>query len=125
MQFKEEHASDGLLIAGYGDGGFRIGENRYASSLILLADQLHEFQVDGIAALDVPLITPILDNAASLDVILVGCGARIAPLPAVVQQALVAAGLAFDLMDTGAAARTHNLLLSEGRRVASILIAMD
>jgi len=125
MQFKEENASGLLQIAGYGDGGFRIGGTRYASSLILLADELHELPVDDLSVLDPTHIKPLIDKADSIDVLLVGCGTSIAPLPMDVQQALVAAGIAFDLMDTGAAARTHNLLLSEGRRVASILVSIN
>jgi len=124
MQFKEENASTALQISGYGDGGFRIGGTRYGSSLILFADELVELAVDDLSLLNVGHVQPLIQRAGELDVLLVGCGPSIAPLPGTVQQALVAAGLAFDLMDTGAAARTHNLLLSEGRRVATLLISM-
>jgi uncharacterized protein len=34
----------------------------------------------------------------------------------------VAAGLGWEVMDTGAACRTYNILLGEGRRVAAALM---
>ena len=56
--------------------------------------------------------------------LLIGCGARIAPLPKAVRDGLREAGIGADTMDTGAACRTFNILVSEGRRVAAALIAL-
>ena len=47
------------------------------------------------------------------------------PCPAGLKEALREAGGMGDSMDTGAACRTYNVLVSEGRRVAAALIAID
>ena len=42
-----------------------------------------------------------------------------------VRKAFIAAGIGLEAMDTGAAARTYNVLLAEGRPVSAALIAVE
>jgi uncharacterized protein len=51
-------------------------------------------------------------------VIFVGTGAEMAHLPPALRSALEGAGIGVEPMNTPAACRTYNVLLSEGRRVA-------
>ena len=62
----------------------------------------------------------IIAAVADFDVIFVGMGAEIAPLPVAAKKKLEKAGVAFEAMATPAACRTYNVLLSEGRRVAIV-----
>ncbi len=56
------------------------------------------------------------------EIVLLGCGARFRfPSPAVLAP-LYGAGIGVEVMDTRAACRTYNILLSEGRRVVAALI---
>jgi uncharacterized protein len=57
-----------------------------------------------------------------IDVLLVGTGAEIAHLPADFRAALEAAGIGVETMNSPAAARTYNVLLGEGRRIAACLL---
>lgn len=68
---------------------------------------------------------PLLQLADEIDFVLVGCGAEIAALPKSVREAFDARGLAVDIMQTGAACRTYNVVLAERRRMAAALIAVD
>ena len=43
-------------------------------------------------------------------------------VPAALRQGLRQAGIVVEPMDTGAACRTYNVLMAEGRRVAAALI---
>jgi uncharacterized protein len=66
-----------------------------------------------------------LTKANVADVLLLGCGPR-AQLPSrELRQALRAAGLVVEPMDTGAACRTYNVLMAEDRRVAAALLAVN
>lgn len=65
---------------------------------------------------------PLLALAGQVDVILVGTGAAIAPLPRAFRTALEQAGLGVEIMASATACRTYNVLLSEGRRVAAALL---
>ena len=58
------------------------------------------------------------------DSLILGTGVRqVFPAPAV-RRAFVEAGLALEPMDTGAACRTYNVLLAEGRSVGAALMAV-
>ena len=46
-------------------------------------------------------------------------------VPSAFKAMLEAAGIGYDSMDTGAAARTYNVLLIEGRQVAALLLPVD
>ncbi|HNB26213.1 MAG TPA: Mth938-like domain-containing protein, partial [Alphaproteobacteria bacterium] len=50
---------------------------------------------------------------------------RMAQIDRGLRQDLRAAGVVIEVMDTGAACRTYNVLLAEGRKVAAALIAVQ
>ena len=58
------------------------------------------------------------------EILLIGCGPRMQMLPPGLRQALKAIGVVAEPMDTGAACRTYDILISEGRRVAAALLPM-
>ncbi len=65
---------------------------------------------------------PLLALAGDVDVLFIGTGAEIAHIPATLRNTLESAGLGVEVMNSPAACRTYNILLSEGRRVAAALI---
>ncbi|MBX9911526.1 MAG: hypothetical protein K2Z25_22830 [Beijerinckiaceae bacterium] len=70
-------------------------------------------------------LQPVLDEAGTIDFLLIGTGADIAFVPAPLRERLREAGITIEGMATGAAARTYNVLVAEDRRVAAALIAVD
>jgi uncharacterized protein len=67
----------------------------------------------------------VLAEAEGIDILLVGTGADIAGFPPDLRQRLREAGFGVDVMQTGAAARTYNVLVAENRKVAAALIAVE
>ena len=63
-----------------------------------------------------------LSLANRIDVLFVGTGAEIAVVPEVFRAALEDAGIGVEAMNSPAACRTYNVLLSEGRRIAVALL---
>jgi uncharacterized protein len=59
-----------------------------------------------------------------IEILLLGCGARMGTVPFALRKGLRASGIVVDAMDTGAACRTYNVLLAEERRVAAALIKL-
>ena len=57
-----------------------------------------------------------------IDVLFIGMGADIAHAPAAFRETMEAAGIGVEVMNSPAAARTYNVLLSEGRRIAAALL---
>lgn len=116
---------DLLLVEAYGNGGFRLMGRRVEGGVIILPTGFYPIDATTIEDLAPSDFTRALDTDARPEIVLVGTGASMALLPAAVRQHLETAGLGFDIMDTGAAARTYNVLLMEGRRVACLLLPVE
>jgi len=113
------------VIDAYGSGGFRISHRRREGSVLVFPTEAMVWPVRSLADLTADLLQPVLDRAAEVEVLLVGCGASIAFLNHDLRALLKDHGIVADLMDTGAACRTYNVLLSEDRRVVAALIAVE
>ena len=108
------------IIQAYGEGRFRIAGNSYDAAVIVFPARTLAW--DASRPLTVESFRSLLDAADTLDVVLWGCGAAVGADDLALRRALKAAGLSVDIMDTGAACRTYNVLLAEGRRVAAVLL---
>ncbi len=113
-------------IEAYGDMGFRIDKKRVEGSMFLLPDAgMFPWRVKAIGDLTCDHFSEIADARESFDLLLIGTGPLL-HLPTVqVREYLAGISLHFEVMDTGAACRTYNVLLGEQRRVAAALIAVD
>lgn len=102
-------------IDGYGPGFFRVGGALFHGPVLVTATGAAPWGGWG----DLP---PLLALLGQVDVILFGTGNEIAHLPADLRVALEQAGIGAEVMASATAARTYNVLLSEGRRVAAALL---
>lgn len=115
MRLNEISYNDSKPVDGYGPGFFRIGGTVFHGPVITgPSGTLTWAGYDDHAAL-----TALSDQ---VDVLFIGTGAEIAPLPEALTKALEQAGIGAEPMSSPAACRTYNILLSEGRRVALALI---
>jgi uncharacterized protein len=121
---REAHFPGRAQIDAYGNGGFRFADMSHRGSLLLLPSGIYGWEMDASMPLSVENFRRVLDDAAGIEVLLVGTGDRLRPLPAELKAALKAKGIASDPMSTGAAIRTFNIMLAEQRAVAAALIAV-
>ena len=112
-------------INAYGDGGFRIGGRSYRGSVLVLPHQTMALAVSDAADLAARHLEPVAAFTPRVELLLVGCGPEISIFDDAVFAALKSAGAAVEVMNTGAACRTFNVLLAEDRRVAAVLFAVD
>lgn len=124
MELHETRSGDWIPIEAYGDGGFRLQGAFHAGSLLLLPDRLSAWSPAGPDDVTAEAVEPIGAVRAEFDLLLIGTGSAMRRLPASGRERLAGFGLAFETMSTGAACRTYNLLIAEGRRVAAALIAV-
>lgn len=68
------------------------------------------------------LLAPVLALDPRPEILILGTGARLEWPGGELRRAARAAGIALEAMDSGAAARTWNLLVAEGRRVAALIL---
>ena len=107
-----------LPVDGYAPGGFRVVGAVHLGPLALAPEGV-------IGWTGLPDLGAFLERAASFDVLLVGTGAGVVSPGsdlAAARGRLEAAGAGVDMMTTPSAARTYNVLLAEGRRVAAALM---
>lgn len=110
------------IIQSYANGQFRISDTIFDGPVIVTPDRATKWDVTGeIQTWNESTFAPLLDDAQNIDVILLGCGATQQFLPQPLRNALKEKGLSIDAMDTGAACRTYNVLMAEGRRIAAAL----
>ena len=112
-------------IDAYGNGGFRFADMSHRGSILALPSGIEAWAVAGVEDVIPDALQRLIAEAAAIEILLVGTGDTMRPLPKESRAALETAGLFPDLMATGAAVRTFNVLLSEERAVAAALIAVD
>lgn len=112
-------------LDGFGAGGFRFGDMSHRGSILALPSGMRAWPVATPQDFSTDAFAPAIAEAASMDLLLIGTGADPYFLPQDLRWALSDARLAIDVMTTGAAARTYNVLLAENRRVGAALIAVD
>ena len=111
-------------IDAYGDGGFRFADMSHRGSILVLPSGIRAWDTTEPRTIDAAALAPVLAEAGAIDLLLIGTGLDIAPLPEPLRRRLKDAGIGLDVMQTGAAARTYNILLAENRKVAAALIAV-
>ena len=122
---RDRHFPGQAAIDAYGNGGFRFAGMSHRGSILCLPSGIHGWDVTSAADLSVETLSLPLEEAPAFEVLLIGSGMEIAPLDADLRYALRERGVRVDVMSTGAAARTYNIMLGENRRVAAALIAVE
>jgi uncharacterized protein len=110
-------------IDAYGNGGFRFAGMSHRGSILCLPSGIYAWQPA--EPLDLESLAPALAETGAMRVLILGTGARQVFPPPAVRRAFVESGLALEPMDTGAACRTYNVLLAEGRSVGAALVAVE
>ncbi len=121
---------DGFLpgprpIDAYGSGGFRFADMSHRGSLLALPSGMLAWAARLASEIDEAALAPVFAERADIDLLLVGTGVDLVLLPASLKWRLGDIGLRAEAMQTGAAARTYNILLGERRRVAAALLAVE
>jgi len=122
MRFTQDSSSGVNLIRAYQAGELRINDQVIQGTVILSASALFvEPGIRDVSDLAAEHIARILGLDPEL--VLLGTGPRqIFPAASFGAQFL-RAGIGFEVMDTGAACRTFNVLVTEQRRVVAVLLA--
>ena len=111
-------------IDAYGNGGFRFADMSHRGSLLLLPSGIYGWPVTAPGELSLVALAPVLAEQEQFEFLLLGTGAtQVFPSPDI-RRAFDDAGLGLEIMSTGAAARTYNVLLAEKRAVAAALMAV-
>jgi uncharacterized protein len=121
MKFSEADVGDGHRIQGYEPGRIVIDGESHRAGLILTPDRIipgwGPEDPEGLSEDDIAALVEL-----SPQVIVIGTGRRqVFPAPAVYAAAM-RCGVGVEIMDTGAACRTYNIVMAEGRRIVAGLM---
>jgi uncharacterized protein len=118
------HLPRSAPIEAYGKGGFVFAEMSHRGSLLCLPDSIWAWPVMKPEEIDRASLARVFAAANSIDTLIIGSGTDVWLPPAALREALRAAGVVLDAMQTGPAVRTYNIMMGERRRVAAALIAV-
>ncbi|MCF6321801.1 MAG: Mth938-like domain-containing protein [Rhizobiaceae bacterium] len=125
IQFREAHFPGRAPIDAYGDGGFRFAQMSHRGSILCLPSGIYGWNVSDNSEFTVGNFRKLLEEASEIEVLLVGMGEELIAINPLLRKALREASISADPMSTGAAVRTFNVLLAEGRAVSAALLAVQ
>ena len=121
MRFTQDSSSATHLIRAYGNGELRVNDEVYRSAIIVSASAV-QAAPDIRELEDLSRIDPSSILALEPELVLLGTGPRQIFPAASFRAQFLSAGIGIEVMDTGAACRTFNVLVSEQRRVVALLM---
>ena len=124
IEIRNAHFPGRAPIESYGNGGFRFADMSHRGSLLMLPSGIYGWDMVEGDPLTVENFQRVFDEAADIEVLLVGTGKDIRPLPKELKARFKELSISSDPMSTGAAVRTYNIMLAESRAVAAAFIAV-
>ena len=124
MRFQLETGGKANLIRTYAPGRIDVNQETYTRSLIVLPGQvIADWPPQGFADLTAAHFETLA--ALAPEIVVLGTGQRQLFPRAELLTPLIQAGISWEVMDSGAACRTYNILMSEGRNVAAALLMIE
>ena len=112
-------------IDAYGNGGFRFADMSHRGSLLIVPSGIYAWDVATFDDLTAERCAAFLGELQWPAFVLLGTGTEHRMPPDPIRKLFAEAGVGLEPMSTGAAARTYNVLLAEGRDFGAGLIAVD
>lgn len=112
------------VIRSYGPGEVKIRDNIYRASLIITpTDIISDWPPQSFGELQASYFEALV--ALNPELVILGTGKNLQFPSPTTTRALINANVGFEVMDTGAACRTYNILMSEGRKVVAALLPIE
>ena len=110
MDLTRIESTDRQHIQKYSPDGFTVSGVVFPGAALVFAQESVSWAVTAFETLTVEDFEPIIAQSGQIDLCLLGCGDRMAMVPAEIREVVRAAGIGIEPMDTGAACRTFNVL---------------
>ena len=121
MKLHSDPQSSQNTITGYGIGYIEVNKTDYPHALIVQPDgDVMSWAVEDQAELSVEHFAKLA--ALKPELVIIGTGKQQLFLKPNLLQPLIQAKIGFEMMDSQAACRTYNILMSEGRKVLAAIL---
>lgn len=109
-------------IDGYGTDGFTIAGNLIPGHVLIYKNSCSQIEFPDIAQMNAENFAAVFALSPKPILLLFGTGATHRFVPPAMRQYFKGLGIGLETMDSGAAVRTYNILLAEGRDVAALIL---
>lgn len=123
MKLTDETLAGINLVRAHAPGEIRVGETVIRNSCLLRADRLEPWRPQTFDALTMADLEPIFELQP--EIVVLGTGTRQRFPDAKLLGAMLERGIGCEVMNTPAACRTYNVLVSEDRPVVAALLLQD
>jgi len=124
MKLTDERIAGANLVQSYARGEVRVAGEVLRGSCLIKADLIvRKWRPKSIAQLTIEDLEPVL--ALEPEIVVLGSGVRQRFPASQLLASLLTRGIGCEVMDTGAACRTYNILVGEDRRVVAALLLED
>ena len=125
MSVHKAHFPDQVPIDAYGNHGFRFGGMSHQGCMLALPSGMYGWAAKEIASLSLDDFSQVIEERDRIGFVILGTGkTQVWPEPSL-RQLFDERRIGLEVMDTGAAVRTYNVLLAEKRPVAAALVSVD
>ena len=125
LVIRDAHFPGRAPIDTYGNGGFRFAGMSHRGSLLCIPSGIYGWPGPSGDAIDEESLGQVFAVADDIEVLLLGTGTELKLVTRPLRARCREVGIIAEPMSTGAAVRTYNVLLAEGRAVAAALMAVD
>ncbi len=124
MQITQDFGQASYIISAYEPGRITVNQSVHTRSLVVMPERLIDDWVpQDFDALCPEHFEPLI--ALRPDILILGTGARQRFPDTTIQRMFSSEGIGLEIMDTAAACRTYDILMSEGRSVAAALLMIE
>lgn len=112
-------------VTGYGDGYIEVNKTEYAHAVVFGPEgDVVRWSPESVEQIDAAAMAQLVDLESKPlpEVLLIGTGNKQRFLAPALLRPLLKAGVGVEMMDSQAASRTYNILMSEDRRVVVALL---
>jgi len=120
MKLTDERSAGLNTVRSYSPGQLKVGDSVITRSCLISPTELiSDWRPQLLNELTLEDLEPLL--ALAPEIVILGAGVKQRFPPMEWMAALMSRGIGCDVMDTGAACRTYNVLVSEGRKVVAAI----
>lgn len=122
---REAHFPGRSPIDAYGNGGFRFAEMSHQGGILALPSGIYGWSANIPSEVTIDRLDRVVAESGEIELLFLGMGDKGEFPSKETRLALKNAGVRFEVMSTGAAIRTFNVILGEGRAVAAALLPVE
>ena len=118
-------SKDRQFIESYGDGTLKISGIVYSDPVIVFPEFCFSSEIYEADKSNFEILREVFQTSYSPSILLYGAGKNTRTIPEIEKDFVRQQNCVLDVMNTGAACRTFNVLCAEDRRVAAVLFPVD